>query len=659
MLEGSPDSGRIIGKGNVEVTDRGLLLTADELRYEIESDTITAAGNVVFTRGLTRLLADELVYLRRAESFTASQVRLGSPPFFAEGTSAAGDREEIVVTDARVIYGEPGRWQPTVTAEKLVFSAGRRLRSENAQAGIGDLQFVPFPRFEQDLAAPFVAHVAFTGGFRRSLGAFVVAGLQVPVAPRVRLGGDVGLYSERGVMAGPSGEYANPLAPDRLRGHFRSGYIKDHGDRLTDLLGRRVPEDRAFAEWQHSQLLAENLTLSAQLNWWKDSEVLRDFLPDAFFPVQEPDTFVESVYQGPNYFLSAFARLQPNAFHSVQERLPEIRFDLLPFALGQGFYHHGQVSAAVLQEDPPLDGPRLRSNRMDAYYALQRPFTPRPWFTFTPIAGGRVTHYASDEAGNYTRLLGEFGFDAALRASATFDYQNPRWKINGLRHLLTPRLSYRYIPEAESGQPDIPRIDRRSFATYLPPLGLGDIRHLDDLHGANTLRLSIDNLLQTRDDEAGSRDLVALNLANDFRFKRRPGERDVSDLHADLSLLPAPWLQVDLYQSVSPRSARLREFNSIVTIRDGTVWSLRLASNFLRNEIQDYAIDGRYRLNEVYEAVTRLHYDSRRRRFNEQTYGLAQNLGNTWLVTYTVSLYSGRRRESSFGFRIAVETVQF
>jgi LPS-assembly protein len=65
------------------------------------------------------------------------------------------------------------------------------------------------------------------------------------------------------------------------------------------------------------------------------------------------------------------------------------------------------------------------------------------------------------------------------------------------------------------------------------------------------------------------------------------------------------------------------------------------------------------RLNERFEAISRLHYDARRRRFNEQTYGLAQNLGNTWLVSYSVSVYSGRKRESNFGFDVRVDALRF
>ncbi|MCX6951039.1 MAG: hypothetical protein NTV51_02455 [Verrucomicrobia bacterium] len=266
---------------------------------------------------------------------------------------------------------------------------------------------------------------------------------------------------------------------------------------------------------------------------------------------------------------------------------------------------------------------------------------------------------SSSAYGTYTRTLGGVGADLAVRTSATFDYKNPLWKIDGLRHLLTPRVSYRYIPEANKGTGRIPKIDDRTFATYLQPLGLGDQRNIDDLTATNILRLGFDNTLQTRDPVYGSRDLFTFNIANDFRFKRAPGERDVSAIHTDVAFAPAKWIAVDLYQSFTPQSFTLQELNSGVTLRDGDIWSFRFANNFLRHQIQDYQLDGRIRLNETYEALARLHYDARKRRFNEQAYGLAQNLGNTWLVSYIVSLYSGPRRESHFGLNIQIEARGF
>lgn len=705
-------------RGHARATDGTTLITADEIRYNQDTETITATGHAVFTRKDVRLLADKLVLLRKDQTFRAERVRFGVHPYYAESESATGSLEEITLNRAVVTYGEPGPWQPTFRADKIIYTPGQRLRADNAQAGIGHAQPLPFPRFQQGLKDSFITSFAtFNGGYRSSLGAFGEAGVQLPVAAGVRLGGDLGIYSSRGVMFGPSARYGRDAgAAANLRGYFRSGYINDHGDKQTDLLGRPVPENRGYVEWQHEQKLSENLSLTAQLNWWKDSEILRDFRPRAFFPVQQPDTFAEATYAGQNFFVSLFARFQPNSFQRVQERLPELRFDLLPLAVGHGFVERFHASAAVLRETqvadiPPANrvtpsevgfgpsleyspavsrlsssGPEYRSTRLDAYYSIARPFTYRDWFTFTPLAGARATHYSQIRETrlaysplpsrpvtivdaplvaqpSYTRTLGEVGFDAALRSSATWDYKNPLWKIDGLRHLLTPRVSYRYIPDANKGTGRIPAIDRRTFATYLAPLGLGDQRNIDDLSATNTLRVGFDNTLQTRDPVYGSRDLLTFNVANDFRFKRNATatgpERRVSETHAELAFAPASWVSVDVYQSFAPQSFTLREFNSGVTLRDGEVWSARFSNNFLRHQIQDYQLDARLRLNETYEALTRLHYDARKRRFNEQAYGLAQNLGNTWLVSYVVSLYSGPRRESHFGLNVQIEARGF
>ena len=94
-------------------------------------------------------------------------------------------------------------------------------------------------------------------------------------------------------------------------------------------------------------------------------------------------------------------------------------------------------------------------------------------------------------------------------------------------------------------------------------------------------------------------------------------------------------------------------------MRDGNLWSLRFGNNFLRRELQDFSLDPRLRLNERFTALARLHYDARRHRFTEQTYGVAHNLGNTWLISYSVSVYSGRKRESNFGLDLRVDAIRF
>lgn len=664
------NTGDAVVSGDAVFTYGDARLTADEIRYNLKTQTATAKGSVTFTRGTRRLLADSLTYRLADQSYTAENLRFGDFPVYGSASAGSGTRTEMSLENARVSYREPGPWQPTLNAGKITYGPGDRIRAESAHAGIGQAQPLPFPKFQQRISEPLIPFVALSAGFRSSLGAYAEAGVRVPLNSSLKLGGDIAYYTERGLMLGPSGHYSGNRPGREIRGEFGSGFINDHGDKLTDVLGRPVTENRGYFEWEHQQQLGDRLTLTAQLNYWKDSAILRDFRPSAFYNVQEPDTFLESVYAGRNYLVSAFVRAQPNSFQLVQERLPEVRFDLLPLALGNGFYEQFNASAAHLREDAPLGATRLQSDRVDAYYALIRPIAPRNWFAITPVAGGRATYYTNTRglnaagqpvaSGGATRLLGELGFDALLRSSGTFAYKNEFWKIDGLRHLLTPRLSYRYIPDADRRQKYIPVIDRRQLlSTYLPPLGLGATRNIDDLQPIDILRLGIDNTLQTRDPVYGSRDLMLLNLAGDYDFDAKPGSRHFSAVHVEAAVMPARWLQMDLYGSYSTERSVLRELNAGFTLRDGNVWSVRFANNFLRDQIEDYLVEGRRRINEVFEAQTKLHYDARKNRFNEQSYGISQNIENIWRISYFVTFYSGRQRESDFGFNVRVEALRF
>lgn len=650
-----------VGIGNAQLAYGDLLLTADEIRYSTETKVAVAHGHAIMTQGARRLLADVITFRITDGTYNVENLRMGEYPLNLTGTSATGDKRTITLNGAKATFHEPGPFVPTLRADKLVYAPGTNLQAQSANVGIGGLRPFNFSLLKQDLKEPLLSYVSTSAGYRDSLGVTLEAGLHLPVAEDFRLGLDLGIFTARGLMFGPAGSYNRTKGDNTFQGYFRSGFISDHGDRLTDILGNPVPKNRGYIEWQHQQQITDKLTLAGELNYWKDSEIIRDFRPSEFFPVQVPDTFLESVYQGPNYLVSAFARFQPNDFHSVQQRLPELRYDLLPLAVGTGFTETFNASVAVLRDVPPAGGPTLDTTRLDAFYSLSRTFTPQPWLSFAPIVGGRVTHYDPSTGGksSYTRTLGEVGADAALRTSATYNYQNESWRIDGLRHLMTPRLLYRYIPDASKGQIYIPPIDRLTFNTYLQPLELGAMRNIDQLQATNTLRLEFDNTLQTRDAVYGSRDLLVLNLAADFRFDATPAEEDVSEVHIEFALMPARWMQFDIYSRIRPQDGSLREFNSGLTIHDGDQWALRVSTNFLKHELQGYYLEGRYRINEAYEAIGRLAYDAQAGRFNEQVYGVRQNLSNLWLIEYAVTIYDGPRRETPFGFNVRVQTIGF
>ena len=211
---------------------------------------------------------------------------------------------------------------------------------------------------------------------------------------------------------------------------------------------------------------------------------------------------------------------------------------------------------------------------------------------------------------------------------------------------------------------------------YLPVLELGDLRSLDQLQAENVLRVGLNNTLQTRDKTYGSRDLLTLNLAEDFRFQRAPGQTDFSDIHAELAATPAPWLELRVEDAVASDRAAPRAMDATVTVREGEVWSAGFGVGYLSDKygtfylpglgaypivgLDTYHLEGRVRLNERYEAFARADYDARDHLFVDQFYGISQRLSNTWVVDYMVAFSQGpNRQQSHFGLNVALNMVRF
>jgi LPS-assembly protein len=664
-----PATGDQVFKGNARLDYDGAVLLGDQIRYNVDKQIATARGHVSLTHGAQRLLADEIVYRLADKTYTVNRLRFGQYPLYVSGDQASGTTKEIELHHASLTYHEPGFLVPTLTAEKLNIVPGDRIVAGQAWLGFSTTAVMPFHSLDQSIDDPLISHMTAKIGFSKSLGPSIDLGLHLPVAPGVKLGGDAGFYSERGLLLGPSGTY-DVASPDQEDiGSLKTGYINDHGDKKDDILNRPIHDNRGFIQWEHERTyLAKNVTVINELNYWSDSSVVRDFRPEEFYPVQQPDSFVDATATQTNTVTSLFIRAQPNTYYRVQQRLPELGFALLPTAIGNGFYERFDASAVALRErqfsldnDVLTTAPTIKSNRLDAFYSLSRPIVPREWLVIDPVAGARVTHYldAVDGKSTYTRVLGEIGADASLHASAVYDYKNETWGIDGIRHLITPKISYRYIPSADKGQRYIPQVDDRVFDTSLPALELGDQRNIDDLSATNTLRLGLDNTFQTRDKTYGSRDLLTLNIAQDFRFHRVAGIKDSSEIHTGLSVMPAKWMQFDVYNSFAPQTFTARELNTRFAIHDNAIWSLSVSNQYLQHQIDEYTTEASYRINEVYRVIGRLNYDARKSRFDERTLSLRQNINNLWTVQYNVHTYEGNAREGHFGFSVEVRLAGF
>jgi LPS-assembly protein len=353
-IEYDDASKEVVALGGARLVYGEYTLLAAEIRYNQETGVATARGGITLTHGAVRVLAESGEYSTTDGIVRLRNVKAGMSPVFISAESAEGTVCEFTFTNAVVNYGEPGRMTPKITSRRITWMPGNRIESEGAGVKIGTVPVMGIPRFERGVNDSFL-DISLKGGYRRTLGPYVNVTALAPVSAEIELGAGIGLFGSRGVLIGPAADYESIGDGASLRGRFRSGYISDSGNRGTDILGDPIDSNRGFVEWRHQQT-SGNFSLTGFLNYWSDSEIIRDFNHSEFTRMQQPDTFLEAAWATDNFIFSAFLRPHLNAFHPIQQRLPEIRLDLLPTPVPGSIIHRGSASAVRLREDAVRTG---------------------------------------------------------------------------------------------------------------------------------------------------------------------------------------------------------------------------------------------------------------------------------------------------------------
>lgn len=681
-IEFDENAQRLIARGDARLDFGNTRISADRINYYKQYGLAEAAGNVAIMNGNYRLVADRLNYEVEDAIFSIDGVRTGQWPVYVSSDNAGGTSDHIILKDTTVYYGEPNFLTPSITASTIDYfnEEDGILKLGPTTFKIGKVPLMVLPGYAHRIkdGSPFFIDTDF--GNRSELGTFFRTTTLFSVNSWLRVGANLDGYTKRGVLAGPTAQYVYDTSTQTIKGALSSGYLDDQDDSPNDINNEPIDSERGFVEWRHQHHIGERINITAVASYWSDSEVTRDFRPDYFTRNQQPDTFVEGVYAGDNYLLSAFGRFRPNEFQLIQERLPEVRFDLLPVPIfNTGAYQRLSTSYASLREDFDSIVPEIdqgsQSDRLDLTYRVERPIPLADWLTFTPIAGARITHYENQQFDplvfsafgvdsgtesngddSVTRDIYELGFDLEARAYASYSTVNRVWDVNGLRHLLRPVLRYRYFSDPGS-EGEIAPIDRAAFNLNRPLLSLSDLRNVDTISKTHLARLGVENLFQTRAEEYGSRTLAALNFYQDILFERNTRyDGDQEDaFHAtwvELVLNPAPWLKFDVASRFKTENIALEEMRTRALIRSGEIWEIGLSTDFLQDRIDQFRIDFMLRVNERISLLTDTRYDLETDQFTQTEFALVTKLNNTWTIIYSVIFRQDAIREDDVQFSV-------
>jgi LPS-assembly protein len=660
-------SGQLVARGKARLEYDNLLLLADEIKYTRENGQTSAKGNVVLTFREFRILADEIECSLGKKTFSAKKARFGRYPLVGESESLEGSLLGISTARNATLYlFEPNEFEPNFAAGELTYDPTAGVfRAKKVRLRLGSTSLFGIPRIENTRRDKSY-ELRFSIDHADHLGTSAEIGALFSIRPQLKLGGYVEGFTKRGLMAGPEVRYGQP--DDSFHGTLASGFIHDEDPIGFDVQSDRLSDSRGFTDWSHRQRFNENLSWAAQVQWRSDSEVLRDFREEIFHESQWDDTFTEFTYSKNNFIASLFARTQPNDFSDQIERLPEIGLLFLPTELSEtGIYHSFGLEVADLEAEKGDSSAAIAAKRAGFTYQLTRRFQVARWFSIKPSATYRMAHYW--DVGNWsafgaddslTRHFGELGLDARIPFHATFDLKSQLWEVDGLRHLGAFLFQYRYLNDSNDGDRSrVPLIDRRYFDPNLRPLDLGEARYLDQLTDRNLLRIGIENRLQTRAKDYGSRDLAAFRLYQDLLLDPEPAQNSLDEFFGEVEIQPAPWLGFGLQAKWDTKEGDLQQLALETILRDGDLSEVSLSILRLEDLSKQYRLLGLHRLNERKELQTGLQFDAQTGDLTRATMGILTRISDSFDLLYQLSHRKGTAREDDLAFRMGIRILAF
>ena len=615
------EGGIYYAKDNVVVTYGGDVLMADEVHFNPQSKEATAKGNVRLYMLGQIYRGDLLTYNFRTKKMLSEKFRFLDGKMMVEGESI--DSPELGHYDiAGGDYSTDDRETPgwKTKASSVSIYPGDKTIVENSVGYFGDVPFFYFPHlslYERDMGdSPDISF-----GSVSRLGMYALGTYRFAVTDKVKAEVNLDYYGRRGWAGGAAASYVtpgknsdHPLTEVSLRGW----YINDRGYQIYDGDTERPtnsvpPRGRYWVPYKHNTTIMKggnpvdadrapafdtpSLSSRSQLNVLSDAYVTQDFFADDYIRDQQPNSYVDVMYQDPNFTVTGNARTQINNLFQTQQQKPSAKIefkrqyipgtydreDLLKNPDGNpGLAYEGESSVDNLgtQWNQIANQTDYSALRYDTYHQLLYPRQYFNWLNLTPRAGIRGTVYtrsnlttngvaqntasgAGYSIGNNEpladtslfRYVFNFGIDASTKAYATWnDVKNKAWAIDGVRHVFEPFIQASYIPQPNVRPSEFAGYDNRINTTESRPLNSTLYNSIDSIDKLLIVRPGMMNRVLTKRD-GSPYELANWKVYTDFQpirpdltslnFSTVQAPETVSsslpELYNILNFMPVPW----------------------------------------------------------------------------------------------------------------------
>jgi hypothetical protein len=667
QVEYSSGDKEVLASGKVEVIYKGAKLTCSKMTVNTQTKDAVAEGGARLEDENGVIEGEKIIYNLQSRAGTIIDAGFRANPYFGRARKIERVSEtEFIARRGYATTCSFDRPHYRIKSRRITVFPGDKIRAEDNLLYIGKIPLLYLPKYNHSLKDPLM-HVQVMPGKRKDWGPYLLTAWRYNLNPH--LDGRVYLdYRERLGLAYGFG--LNYVSPSFGKGDFKFYYSSEKPRSLPQ--GSLTEYDRYLLRLRHSWELGARTSLTSEIYMIGDekrkkldptSNMLKDYFFREYEKDSQPLSYVLLHHNFSYSSMDLLAQKRVNHWYDQIEKMPEAKYSLPSLQLGDTpFYFENNSSLVNLDkkaESSPVSSDDVTVTRFDTTNKLSLPMKVS-FLEFIPFISSRQTIYDKGVEGSSVpkRTIFYSGADLSTKFYRVFDVKSNflGMDINGLRHVITPSLSYVYNHEPTQ-----------------TPEKLRQVDSIDALRGSNVVSAVLSNKLQTK-RKGVKVDFVDARVSTDYVFDPKTGDKmgsNLSDIIYDLTLIPYAWLRMDadaIYQRSGLRSDpnynKISTANCSLSLDLGKGNSVGIGQRYQRKGSNEVTNSLQWRLNpkwkfSLYQRRNFGHDTNIPQGLREQEYTLSRDL-HCWIMDITFNTKKNEGSAVWFIFRLkAFPEIEF
>jgi LPS-assembly protein len=487
-------------QGNVVVNSKDQHLFCDQLQLDRVIQEVVAEGDVYLDTPQEQVIAQGLTYNFNDGTGEFRDASVYIDPYKVEGKKIDKVSENYMTVDEGYLttcdLDEP---HYRMAAHRIDIYQHDRAIVHGMKIYIGRLPVMYLPYYVQNLKNRPI--FTFVPGDKKNFGLFLLTTARFQVGSDVKVAVHSDVREREGFGEGADVNYNTPNFGRGLVSIYYTNENLIASNHLWDLYKNGVKVGATNHHtlyrviWRHRWHIDKNTDVVLQYYKIHDYDLLNNYFMKTYFPREYQqnaqnsnfDTYFLLTHNMPHGTLSFYidtSRQNPQI--QGVERFPEVQYVLNNQQIGKtGFYAKSTdtYSNLTYQNDPKTFNEKTQ--RFDSNNDISHPFKIG-FIAFNPHLGGEETYYsrtAEADDNNIVRGMFRGSLDMSTKFYRIYDYNTnfAGLNINGLRHVITPTITYLY----------------QARPTF-PASGLDQFDAIDDQYRIHQFEFGLENKLQTK-----------------------------------------------------------------------------------------------------------------------------------------------------------------